>query len=90
MITRDPLKVPCLGSGYWATFPDLPGKVVARALSFVREHPRAQPLPRISQLAREEQLRVEDENVRKCLEFARNRLGLAPFRSQVIGLASPR
>ncbi len=29
MITRDPLKVPCLSEGYWATFPDLPGKDVA-------------------------------------------------------------
>ncbi len=76
MITRDPLKVPCLGSKYWATFPDLPGKEVARALSFVRAHPPGEPLPRISQLPRQEQLRVEDENVRKCLEFARERLGL--------------
>src|SRR5262249_22261568 len=23
MITRDPLRIPCLGDGYWATFPDL-------------------------------------------------------------------
>jgi sugar phosphate isomerase/epimerase len=76
MITRDPLKVPCLSTGYWPTFPDLPGEVMARALSLVRAHPPAAPLPRISQLAREEQLRVEDENVRLCLEFARDRLGL--------------
>jgi sugar phosphate isomerase/epimerase len=76
MITRDPLKVPCLSGGYWATFPDLPGKEMARALSFVRAHPPARPLPRISQLARDEQLRMEDENVRQCLAFARDRLGL--------------
>ena len=76
MITRDPLKVPCLSGGYWATFPELPGKEMARALSFVRGHPPARPLPRISQLAREEQLRMEDENVRQCLAFARDRLGL--------------
>ena len=25
MITRDPLKVPCLTEGYWVTFADLPG-----------------------------------------------------------------
>jgi sugar phosphate isomerase/epimerase len=76
MITRDPLKVPCLTDGYWATFPDLPGKYVARALSLVRGHPSPRPLPRISQLAREEQLRVEDENVRHCLSFAHDQLGL--------------
>ena len=74
MITRDPLKVPCLQGGYWATFPDLPGKEVARALSFVRSHPPARPLPRIGQLPRDEQLRAEDENVRRCLAFARDRL----------------
>ena len=50
MITRDPLKVPCLTEGYWSTFPELPGRHVARALSLVRSHPRPQPLPRISQL----------------------------------------
>ncbi len=74
MITRDPLKVPCLQGGYWATFPDLPGKEVARALSFVRSHPPARPLPRIGQLPRDEQLRAEDDNVRRCLAFARDRL----------------
>ena len=51
MITRDPLKIPCLTEGYWTTFPELPGKHVARALSLVRSHPRSQPLPRISQQA---------------------------------------
>ena len=74
MITRDPLEVPCLAEGYWATFPDLPGKEVARTFALIRGHPRALPLPRISQLSREEQLRAEDENVRRCLAFARDRL----------------
>ena len=40
MITRDPLKVPCLTERYWATFPDLPGRHLARTLSLVRDHPR--------------------------------------------------
>ena len=26
MITRDPLKIPCLTDRYWSTFPDLPGR----------------------------------------------------------------
>ena len=75
MITRDPLKVPCLTEAYWVTFPDLPGKHLARALSLVRGHPRAQPIPRISHLPLEEQLRAEDENIRRCLAFAREKLG---------------
>ena len=75
MITRDPLKVPCLTEGYWTTFPELSGKHVARAFSLVRGHPPAQPLPRISQKPIEEQLRAEDENIRRCFAFAREKLG---------------
>ncbi len=45
MITRDPLKVPCLTNRYWATFPDRPGRVLARSLGVVRAHPRAKPPP---------------------------------------------
>ncbi len=52
MITRDPLKVPCLTEGYWVTFPDLPGRHLAHILSLVRDHPPSHPLPRISPLAR--------------------------------------
>ncbi len=76
MITRDPLRVPCLTDRYWATFPDLPGRHLARALTRVRDHPPSHPLPRIRQLPREGQLRAEDENVRHCLAFARDRLAL--------------
>lgn len=76
MITRDPLRVPCLTGRYWATFPDLPGRHLARALSSVRNHPPAHPLPRIGGLPHEQQLRAEDENVARCLAFARENLGL--------------
>ena len=76
MITRDPLKVPCLTEGYWVTFPDLPGRHLAHTLSLVRDHPPSRPLPRISSLPRAEQLRAEDDNIRRCLAFARERLGL--------------
>jgi len=76
MITRDPLKVPCLTDGYWVTFPELNGRHLARMISLVRDHPPGRPLPRISPLPPEEQLRAEDENVRRCLAFAREELGL--------------
>ncbi|HZW31811.1 MAG TPA: TIM barrel protein [Isosphaeraceae bacterium] len=76
MITRDPLEVPCLTPGYWATFPDLPGRHLARILSLIRDHPPRHPLPRISHLPRDEQLRSEEENVRRCLGYARDGLGL--------------
>jgi len=74
MITRDPLDVPCLGDRYWATFPDLPGRDLARALSSVRSRPPAQPLPRVARLGTDERLRAEDRNIERCLAFARDHL----------------
>ncbi|MBX6313026.1 MAG: sugar phosphate isomerase/epimerase [Isosphaeraceae bacterium] len=76
MITRDPLKVPCLTEKYWATFEDLPGRYLARTLALVRAHASQRPLPMVSGLDPEEKIRIEDENVRRCLDFAKTRLGL--------------
>jgi sugar phosphate isomerase/epimerase len=74
MITRDPLKVPCLSPKYWATFGDVPGRDLARTLALVRK--RKQKLSAISGLPREQQLAAEEENVRKCLAYAAEHLGL--------------
>jgi sugar phosphate isomerase/epimerase len=76
MITRDPLEVPCLRPAYWTTFPDLPARHLAQALSLVRDHPPTTPLPRISPLPVAERLRIEEENVRLSLAFASEHLGL--------------
>ena len=76
MITRDPLKVPCLTDRYFATFAELPARHLARTLSMVRSHPPRSPLPRISSLAASEQIRVEDANVSHCVAYAREKLGL--------------
>ena len=74
MITRDPLKVPCLTPKYWATLENIPGRRLAEMLALVRAKAGKKPLPRISELGKEEQLRREDENVRQCLRYARERL----------------
>jgi 3-oxoisoapionate decarboxylase len=74
MITRDPLDIPCLDDRYWTTFPDLPARHLAHALSYARAHPPARPLPRVAQLGPEERLRTEDENIRRCLAYARDHL----------------
>jgi hypothetical protein len=76
MITRDPLKVPCLTDRYFATFSELPARHLARSLSMVRSHPPSSPLPRISTLASSEQVRAEDANVSRCVTYAREKLGL--------------
>lgn len=78
MITRDPLKIPCLTDRYWVTFPDRGGIYLARALRFVHDHPPPGPLLRVSGLDQGTRHRQEAENVKQCLAFARESLGLRP------------
>ncbi|MGH9722375.1 MAG: sugar phosphate isomerase/epimerase family protein [Bryobacteraceae bacterium] len=77
MITRDPLPIPCVTEKYWETFPDRGGRYLARALMMVNAKKRKQPLPRIAGLDQAAQLRLEDDNVKQCLHYAREQLGLA-------------
>jgi sugar phosphate isomerase/epimerase len=74
-ITRDPLQVPCLTEKYWATMADVPGRDLARTLRIVKAR-AADRLPRVSHLPLAEQARVEEENVKRCLAYARNHLEL--------------
>jgi sugar phosphate isomerase/epimerase len=74
MITRDPLKVPCLEEKYWATMSDVSGRDLARTLALVRRRSVKAPLPRISALGREEQIAQEESNVRRSLAYARRHL----------------
>jgi 3-oxoisoapionate decarboxylase len=75
MMTRDPLKVPCLTDVYWSAMGDIPGSYLARTLKMVRSR-AAQSLPQVSQLPVPEQFAREDENVKKCLAYAKEHLGL--------------
>lgn len=74
MITRDPLEIPCLTPGYWATFPDQPGIKLARTLALVRQR-KAAKLPKVSGLSNEEVLALEEGNIVKCLHHASEKLG---------------
>ena len=74
MITRDPLKIPCLAAKYWATLDNIPGRRLAEMLALVRAKTAKKPLPRVSELTKEEQITREDENVRECLRFAKEKL----------------
>lgn len=76
MITRNPLKIPCLTDMYWATFPDRDGIYLARMLRSVRDRKRRQSLPTVDQLPKSSQLQLEEDNVRQCLHYAREQLGL--------------
>jgi sugar phosphate isomerase/epimerase len=69
MITRDPLKIPCLTEKYWATLEHVPARRLAAALALVRKHAAKKPLPRVSGLTRDERLKREDDNVKECLRY---------------------
>lgn len=69
MITRDPLKVPCLTPKYWELFPDRSGKYLAHTVKLVNERSSREPLPTVAQLSPEERLRAEEENVNACLRY---------------------
>ena len=74
-ITRDPLEVPCLTDKYWATLADVPGSDLARTLRTVRAN-ASQELPEVSHLPLAEQVEREEDNVKRCLAYAREHLGL--------------
>jgi sugar phosphate isomerase/epimerase len=73
LITRDPLKVPCLSEKFWATMPQVSGNDLARSLRFVREHP-AQSLQEVGSLSLDKQLELEDANIAASLKYARQEL----------------
>ncbi len=75
MITRDPLRVPCLTEQYWATA-TASGRDLARTLMMMRKHKPAQPLPHIRGRSTKYQIAIEEDNVRKSLVYAREHLGL--------------
>lgn len=74
MITRDPLRVPCLSPKYWATLDDIPARELADAMTRIRRHKHPTALPMITGLSHAEQLRVEADNIAKCLKFASDHL----------------
>jgi 3-oxoisoapionate decarboxylase len=80
MITRDPLKIPVFTAKYWATFDDsyspLPARDLAKTLAIVKKNRPKSPLPRVTGLTQEQQVRMEDEFNLKCIAYARQNLDL--------------
>src|SRR5262249_11472454 len=76
MITRDPLRVPCLTTKYWETLGDVRGQQLADALARVRRHKHPRPLPEVGPLSHSEQLEVEQANIERSLDYACNQLKL--------------
>jgi hypothetical protein len=82
MITRDPLLIPCLTEKYWETYSDRTPRHLSRTLAMVRREKSREALPRFTELnavARfnaDAQVKAEENNVKTCLHFGREQLGL--------------
>ncbi|MBT8184468.1 MAG: sugar phosphate isomerase/epimerase, partial [Eudoraea sp.] len=75
MITRDPLKIPCLTEKYWATFEDIPARELGTYLHSIRRQQSEDPLPVVSNMSNDQQLALEVENNRTSLIYAKKNLG---------------
>ncbi|MCW5516866.1 sugar phosphate isomerase/epimerase family protein [Muriicola sp. Z0-33] len=75
MITRDPLKIPCLTDKYWATFEDISAKELGTYLRSIRSQKSRDPLPLVSDKSNDDQLKLEVENNRTSLIYAKQNLG---------------
>jgi sugar phosphate isomerase/epimerase len=76
MITRDPLRVPCLSDKYWSTLTEVPGADLARFLTRMRASKPRSPLPRISGLSNDQRYALEVELVDRSIAYASAHLGL--------------
>ena len=76
MLTRDPLRVPYLTDKYWVTFPERSGVYLSRTMALVRGRPPRKPLPHVSGLDELERRQQEEDNVKECLAYAGEKLGL--------------
>lgn len=72
IITRDPLKVPCLTARYWASLPARPAADLAAHMEWVRRNART--LPYVENLAPAEQIKAEADNNRSVLDWGRKNL----------------
>src|SRR5258708_40113564 len=68
MITRDPLKIPCLTKKYWAVMEGAKGEDLAQTIVMVRSK-ASKELPAITGMSAEEKARFEDQNVRESFDF---------------------
>lgn len=75
MITRDPLKIPCLTKAYWTTFSEISAPELAHFLHQIKCKKEKQPLPVVSNLPLDEQLQLEIENNRTSLLYAKKAYG---------------
>ena len=67
MATRDPLRIPCLGDAYFATFPERKAALLSTALQRVKQNPPKAPVPVVSGKPTEQILAEEEQHNRHGL-----------------------
>jgi sugar phosphate isomerase/epimerase len=72
LITRDPLKIPCLKPEYFATYPQMSAIHLTQTLEMVKA--KASKLPYVSQLTPHQRLQAEEDNNRKTLDWGRTHI----------------
>jgi len=77
MITRDPLKIPYLTEGFWATFDEIPASELAGFLYKIKKEESPLPLTVVSKNPADEILALEIANNKASLKYARQRLGFS-------------
>ncbi len=76
MVTRDPWKIPYKSDKYWATYQERNEDRMDNFKSAILNKASAASLPKISGMSSARMLAVEDENIRKCVSYAKRTLGL--------------
>ena len=71
MITRNPLKIPCLTGQYWETLGEVRASELAHTLMTVKQQQGQSPLPGIEGLDPEQRLAFEEENIRASFAYAK-------------------
>ncbi|MGB5170005.1 sugar phosphate isomerase/epimerase family protein [Eudoraea sp.] len=75
MITRDPLKIPCLTESYWETFDGISANQLASFLHGLKKVNSKKPLPEISGDIVDHRLEMETKNNQTSLNYAKEQLG---------------
>jgi 3-oxoisoapionate decarboxylase len=76
MITRDPQSVPFKDDKYWATYEKRDEARVEKFKQTFLGKSSGSSFPKISGMSSARMLAVEDENIRKCVSYAKRTLGL--------------
>ena len=74
MATRDPLRVPCLTDGYFATFPEREAARLNVMMNWVKANPPTQPPPSVIGKTTDAVLAEEETNNRQCLGWMQKHL----------------